>query len=161
MTPAVIVLELSRLEAAHLGDLVRQFGELLNDTDTSDPAVARLVPDGYQDPTDASEFRRLTESDLLGRRAADVGTVLDSLDSDTEPLAPADVSDEDATETFVVTLDSDEALAWMRTLSALRLVIATRVGIVDEDDHDPDDPRYGVYEWLGFRLDGLIRALDA
>ena len=51
--------------------------------------------------------------------------------------------------------------AWLRTLTALRLVIANRLGIESDDDtHDPEDPRYGVYDWLGYRLDGLVRAAD-
>ena len=57
-------------------------------------------------------------------------------------------------------LDPEDLQAWLRTLAALRLVLASRLGITTEDDHDGDDPRFGIYDWLGFRLDGLVRAAD-
>jgi hypothetical protein len=37
-------------------------------------------------------------------------------------------------------------------------VLATRLDIQSEADHDVEDPRFGVYEWLGYRLDGLVQA---
>ena len=43
-------------------------------------------------------------------------------------------------------------------LAAIRLVLATRLGIRSEEDHDVDDPRFGIYDWLGYRLDGLVQA---
>ena len=61
---------------------------------------------------------------------------------------------------FVVELDDLSVSAWLRTLTSVRLVMATRLGIVDDDDERPDDPRFGVYDWLGFRLEGLLQALE-
>ncbi len=58
-------------------------------------------------------------------------------------------------------LDPEDLQAWLRTLAAIRLVLATRLGIKTEDDHDEDDPRFGIYDWLGYRLDGLVRAAEA
>lgn len=163
MTAQTIVLELTRIEAAHLGDLVAQFGDLLDATASpqDDPAVARLVPAAYEDAASADEFRRLTQDDLLARRTADVAVVLDSLREEGVLPDPADLPEDAATSAHAVVLSPESALAWMRTLSALRLVIATRLGIVDEDEHDHDDPRFGVYDWIGFRLDGLVQALEA
>ncbi|MDQ1121985.1 hypothetical protein QE412_000558 [Microbacterium trichothecenolyticum] len=69
-------------------------------------------------------------------------------------------TDADPDATISVALGESEALAWMRTLSAVRLVLASRLGIQTEDDHQPDDPRFGVYDWIGYRLDGLVAALD-
>ena len=56
-----------------------------------------------------------------------------------------------------IRLDPDEVQAWLRTLAAIRLVLATRLGIEGADDHDEDDPRFGIYDWLGYRLDGLVQ----
>ncbi len=39
--------------------------------------------------------------------------------------------------------------------------IAERLGIESDDDHDPDDARFGVYDWLGYRLELVIEAADA
>jgi hypothetical protein len=154
----IVVLEISGLEALHLAGIVGQFRDLLADTrSAADPAVTRLLPDAYPDDEAASrEFRRLTGGDLLERRGQDAATVLRTLGIDGADLDPT--SDPDAT--IAVALGEGEALAWMRTLSAVRLVLATRLGIHTEDDHQPDDPRFGVYDWIGFRLDGLMTALD-
>jgi len=154
----IVVLEISGLEALHLAGIVGQFRDLLADTrSAADPAVTRLLPDAYPDDEAASEeFRRLTGGDLLERRGQDAATVLRTLGIDGADLDPT--SDPDAT--IAVALGEGEALAWMRTLSAVRLVLATRLGIRSEDDHQPDDPRFGVYDWIGYRLDGLMTALD-
>ncbi|MGN7967991.1 DUF2017 family protein [Microbacterium sp. 22296] len=158
MSERIVVLEISGLEALHLAGIVGQFRDLLADTRSStDPAVTRLLPDAYPDDEAASqEFRRLTGGDLLERRGQDAATVLRTLGIDGADLDPT--SDPDAT--IAVALGEGEALAWMRTLSAVRLVLATRLGIKTEDDHQPEDPRFGVYDWIGYRLDGLMTALD-
>lgn len=157
MSDKIVVLEISGLEALHLAGIVGQFRDVVTDTQRSDdPAVARLLPDAYPDDEEATrEFRRLTGDDLLGRRAADAEVVLRTLGMDG---GAHDQGDPDAT--LTIALGEDEALSWMRTLSAVRLVMATRLGILSEDDHQPDDPRLGIYDWIGYRLDGLVTALD-
>lgn len=167
MTPdRLVVLELSRLEAAHLAGLVTQFAELLEETGDGvpdDPAVQRLVPDGYADnPAAAREFRDLTQRELLERRSTDAATVLADLAGAIGDVGTAKTegSDAELVETTLVRLDGDALQAWLRTLAAIRLVLASRLGIEHEDDHDDDDPRYGVYDWIGYRLDGLVRAAD-
>ncbi|WP_448238058.1 DUF2017 family protein [Microbacterium paulum] len=160
-----VLLEMSMLEAAHLTDLVDQFADLIaatvDDDAIDDEAVARLVPDAYRDDAAASdEFRRLTQGDLLDRRRDDAALVLSTLRRDGVRLRPGDVADADAHSAFVVELDDLSVSAWLRTLTSVRLVMATRLGIVDDDDERPDDPRFGVYDWLGFRLEGLLQALE-
>ncbi|MGU3645956.1 DUF2017 family protein [Microbacterium sp. C23T] len=162
MSDRVVVLEVARLEAAHLAGLVGQFAELLRESapDDGDPAIARLVPSAYSDDEDAArEFRALTQSDLLDRRASDAGLVLASLQDAAE--IPEDPDDPALLEQVEIRLAPETAQAWLRTLAAVRLVLATRLGVVDEDDHEHDDPRFGVYDWIGYRLDGLVAALDS
>jgi hypothetical protein len=175
MNPPRIVMTLSRLEARHLADLVAQFSELLEqtvlDTDTdvaaraaaADPALARLAPDPYPDDPDASaDFRSATTADLFERRQNDALRVLADLApafaaaDGSEPSSLADDSD------LSISLDADTGWAWMRTLTAIRLVIATRLGIEDDErGRDPDDDRHAVYDWVGYRLDGIVQALSA
>lgn len=158
-----VLMELSALEAAHLTDLIAQFADLLAaSTDApDDPAITRLVPDGYRDdPGAAEEFRRLTQDDLLDRRRDDAALVLATLQRDGTTLHPEDLDRVDAETAMVVELDAGAVSAWLRTLTSVRLVLATRLGITTEDDHDDDDPRFGVYNWLGFRLEGLLQALE-
>lgn len=160
MTADIVLLTITRIEALHLADLVGQFAHLLDETDDAadDPAVARLVPDAYPDDASAArEFRHATQHELLERRGADAQRVLTALAdagalTEDETLAVDDVVD--------IALDPDDARAWLRTLTAIRLVIASRLGIETEADHDEDDPRFGVYDWLGYRLDGLVHAID-
>ena len=71
-----------------------------------------------------------------------------------------DPSDAALLEVMLLRLDPEDLRAWLRTLAALRLVLASRLGIKTEDDHDDASPRFGIYDWLGFRLDGLVRAAD-
>lgn len=158
-------LTLTMVEAAHLTDLIDQFSELLTETidddGLGDPAIARLVPDAYRgDPEAAAEFRRLTQSDLLDRRRDDAALMLVTLQRHGAALRPGDLRDADAAVELDIHLDEGAVAAWLRTLTAVRLVMAVRLGIVDEESDDLDDPRFGVYHWLGYRLDGLLRAID-
>jgi len=162
MSGRVVVMEITRLEAGHLASLVGQFADLLRDSvpEDGDPAIARMVPPAYSDDDEAArEFRALTQSDLLDRRGADAAIVLDSLQDAAQ--IPDDPDDPALLEHVEIRLDPPSAHAWLRTLAAVRLVLATRLGVVDDDDHDLDDPRFGIYDWIGYRLDGLVSALDS
>jgi hypothetical protein len=162
MTPdRIIALELTRLEAAHLAGLVTQFAELVDESaaSTSDPAIGRLVPDAYSDdPAAARDFRSLTEDDILSRRRSDAALVLASLQDASQ--IPDDPGSPVLLEETEIRLDPPAVQAWMRTLAAIRLVLASRLGIEGPDDHQDDDPRFGIYDWLGYRLHGLVTVVD-
>ncbi|MGC5171137.1 DUF2017 family protein [Microbacterium sp. DT81.1] len=156
----MLILTITGIEAKHLADLVAQFAELVDESPTEDldPAIARLVPDAYPGDAEASEdFRRATRSDLLGRRAEDAARVLGDLGG--TPDDDEEMPDDD-TRLVDIALDEEGVRSWMRTLTAIRLVIASRLGIEDEDDRDEADPRFGVYDWLGYRLEGLLQASE-
>lgn len=163
--PPAVVLEMTRVEGLHLAAIVMQFAGLLSADPTQsigeslDPALARLMPDAYPDDADASrEFRNVTQRDLLDRRGHDVGVVLRGLPADDADIAS--LSETEALEPVTVALDAEALAAWLRTLAAVRLVLASRLGIEGEDDHDAEDPRFGIYDWLGYRLEGLLQAAD-
>ncbi|MBZ4486167.1 DUF2017 domain-containing protein [Microbacterium sp. cx-55] len=159
--PETVVLELTRVEAVHLRGLVDQFVDLLSDAPdaAADPAIARLVPSAYpDDPAAAAQFRSSTQPELLRRRTDEAAMVLADLSVAGHADDLAHDGPEDALAEFVIRLDRERTGAWLRTLAAVRLVLAARLGIQSEDDHEPSDARYGVYEWLGYRLDGLTRA---
>lgn len=154
VTGPVLRVPMQAIEAQQLANLVDQFLDLLRDTEIGeDSALDRLTPSVYpQDPDASAEFADATSADLLDRRAADARVVRDALRvaaDDANPV-PADLA--------IRAADVD---AWLRTLAALRLVIASRLGIEEDPAPDPDDPRLGVYEWLGYRLDLLVEAADA
>ena len=160
MSPSRVRLQMSRIEGAQLAQLVDDFRDLVgSERDLDDPAIGRLAPDAYPDDEDASHaFRDATRADLLDRRALDADVVkasLAPLRADIESL-----SEEEAFVTHDVSLGVDDVDPWLRTVTALRLVIAARLGIESDDDHDPEDPRYAVYDWLGYRLEVMIQAAD-
>lgn len=152
MTGSGIRLPMPSIEAQNLTELVSQFLDLLRETGVGeDAALNRLTPAAYPEDADASaEFADATRADLLDRRAADARVVQAGLASLGEkPGLPDEL-----------VISAPEVDPWLRTLAALRLVIASRLGIEDEPASDPEDPRLGLYEWLGYRLDLLVEAAD-
>ncbi len=109
-----------------------------------DPALARLLPDAYRDdPEAASEYRRLTEASMVARKVASARGLVESLgDGD-------------------VQLDSPAVQLWLRAVNDLRLIIASRLGIVEDDDAGTgDEVMQDVYHWLGFVQGSLLDALE-
>jgi hypothetical protein len=147
---------LARLEPAEaqiVGLLLDQLEQLLTaDEDwSSDPVLARLLPDGHRgDPRLAADYRELTESALRSGKADDLATVRATL-----PPSGGDVR-----------LDPDQAGAWLRTTNDLRLAMGTRLEIT-EDTEPPDDPtteegqQLAVYYWLTALQGSLVDALAA
>ena len=131
--------------------LAAQLGWVDGDVGISDdPAVARLLPDAYDDPDDAREFRRFTENDLRQSKMQHAMTVVEEIERSGEKVA-------------VTSTDS-----WLGLLSDARIAIGTRIQI-SEDNHEelaglPDaDPRSGlfhVYDWLTFLQESLVRCMD-
>jgi Domain of unknown function (DUF2017) len=118
-----------------------------------DPVLARLLPDAYRDDPEASgEFRRYTEHGLRSGKAAAARTVLATLPS----------------RGGRVRLSRPEAQAWLRALNDVRLALGTRLEVTDDFDDQvvhmsPDDPRVayvGVYQWLAYLQETLVRALS-
>ena len=60
-------------------------------------------------------------------------------------------------------LTEDQLLGWMGAVNDLRLVLGTQLDVgEDDDDIDDDDPRashFGLYRYLGYLLENIIRAL--
>jgi Domain of unknown function (DUF2017) len=141
-----------------------------------DPVLARLLPAAYEDDEKAAEFRRFTEHGLRESKVVQATTVIESLErgglaDDELPLPPdssglQDAPLDDAAE-VEVDLDADDVQAWLRCLTDLRLALAERLEITEEDpsafDHvDEDDPRtgmYAVYGWLGYLQETLVDAI--
>lgn len=89
-----------------------------------DAAVRRLLPDASrEDPAVAAEFRRLTEADLRRTKIERLGAVW-------QQLTAADGRG------GALVVQPDDAQALAATLTDLRLVLADRLGIVDEESAD-------------------------
>ncbi|MGH8773747.1 MAG: DUF2017 domain-containing protein [Jiangellaceae bacterium] len=133
----------------------------------TDPVVLRLFPDAYRGDTEAAdEFRRFTERGLRENKAAAAAAVLASL-ATAGPVEPGEQSNE-GREKVRLHLDADEAQAWLRTLTDLRLALGTRLGVEEGDqghwdtlpDDDPRRQVHDVYDWLGWVQETLVRALS-
>ncbi|OAZ39689.1 hypothetical protein A9Z40_07630 [Microbacterium arborescens] len=153
---ASVAFALPPAEADHLQELVDQYLELVTaPDDPRDPAAKRLSPDAYPDDADAAaEFRALTRDDVAATRASDARLVLATLTRAAQGRSVDPASGDG------LTLGPQEQTAWLRTLAGLRLVLAERIGISDESIMPVGDPRFDVYEWLGYRQEMLLQALD-
>jgi hypothetical protein len=137
-------------------DLLAELLDLASPERPADPVVLRLFPDAYRDNDEsAGEFRRYTERGLREAKLRHAASVLASLDAA-----------ERKGDKLRVRLSPDEAMAWLRTLTDLRLALGTRLGVEQDDDDrwdtlDPEDPvRYvhDVYSWLGWVQETLVTA---
>jgi hypothetical protein len=135
-----------------LDDLARLLGQAGPATPPDDPVLARLLPDAYQDDSEAAgDFRRFTEQELRNGKAAAARTVLATLPEDGGR----------------VRLTDEEAQVWLRALNDVRLALGVRLSITEDfearvQDLDPADPRSAymwVYDWLTFLQETLVRAL--
>jgi len=133
-------------------------------TEPEDPVLARLFPTAYPHDEDAAgEFRRFTEGALRDSKAEGAVLIIDTLE---EAGLPAELEADGLV--VDVELDQGDAVTWMKSFTDIRLALATRLGI-EEDDEDtwmalPDeDPRahvYDIYQWMGYLQETLVEALD-
>jgi hypothetical protein len=129
-----------------------------------DPVLARLFPAAYADDEEAaSEFRRFTEATLRDDKATAACVIIDGLE---EAGLPPQLDEEGLM--IDVELDRATAETWMRSFTDLRLALATRLGVEQDDDDywealPDDDPRaqaHDIYEWVGYLQETLVRALS-
>ncbi|MFA5607052.1 MAG: DUF2017 family protein [Leucobacter sp.] len=120
-----------------------------------DPALARLFPDAYEDSGDSSNFRSVTEQGLINRKMQDAMEVTSAIGLGGDPFTESDVE---------VELPSGALPVWARTLTALRLAIAARIGLEQPEDHarlEADEETRGtvlVFDWLAAILESVLRA---
>ncbi|HHU38332.1 MAG TPA: DUF2017 domain-containing protein [Propionibacterium sp.] len=171
-----LVSELDDFEVALISSLVAQVSELIGSggveassdpfaqwaremrgsapLDRSDPVVARLFPDAYNDEAAAAEHRRYSQDALRRERIEQSCVVLADL-----------AATRDGEEPLVIALEDVDA--WLRTLNGVRISLAVRLGIESESDHaaleklsarDPRTQLVALYDWLGFVLESLLEA---
>nr|WP_245190006.1 DUF2017 family protein [Leucobacter exalbidus] len=172
-------LKLELNEAAMLDQLVTQLTQLLQDYSQTaldpdplfasleiggseeppeDPALARLFPDAYAEPEDAAGYRRVTEQGLVNRKIQDAMRV-------TSDLGLGAGIATDAT-TVEVDITSESLPVWARTITALRLAMAARIGLETGDDHErllAQEATHGtvlVFDWLAAILDSVLAVME-
>jgi hypothetical protein len=132
-------------------------------SEPEDPVLARLFPTAYsEDEEAAAEFRRFTEAALRDGKAAAACTIIDGLE---EAGLPPILEEEGLM--IDVELDQQTAEIWMKSFTDLRLALATRLGVEQDDDdywdalpdEDPRAQAHDIYDWVGYLQETLIRAL--
>jgi ribosomal protein S18 acetylase RimI-like enzyme len=154
-----ILAEFESQEVMMFTDLVQQIIALLvrvkeGEADIDGAVLTRLFPDAYAEASD--EFRRFTIDDLIDRKIENAQGVLESFDK----AGVRTTGDGDVT---LVRLDREYSMYWLGTLTDLRLVLATNLGIGTEAAAvEGADNEYvqSLYEWFGFTQGSLIEALE-
>jgi Domain of unknown function (DUF2017) len=161
------LVELLRNEAAVPDDHADPLEAMLSfdgpTTEPEDPVLARLFPTAYSDDEEAAaEFRRFTEGTLRDGKAAGAATVIDELE---DAGLPAELGEDKVV--IDVELDRSTAEVWLKTLTDLRLALATRLDVQQDDmaywaalpDDDPRSQAHDIYEWIGVLQETLVDAL--
>ena len=121
-------------------------GQLHEMLTSGDPTgLRRLFPAAYHlDPDKDAEFHELMRSELVASKAA-----------------RAKILEETA---YARSLTEEQLLSWMGALNDLRLVLGTQLDVGEDDsDPEPDHPlaaHNGLYHYLGFLLENIVRALS-
>ncbi len=133
-------------------------------TEPEDPVLARLFPTAYpHDDEAAGEFRRFTEGTLRDNKAVAAVGIIEALE---EAGLPEALGEESLV--LDIELDPDGALSWMKSFTDIRLALATRLGLQDDDedywlalpDEDPQAHVFDIYQWLGYLQETLVDALS-
>lgn len=162
------LVELLRNEAAVPRNVEDAFEAMMDfsgpTSEPEDPVLARLFPTAYQhDEEAAAEFRRFTEGALRDGKADGAATIIDVLE---DAGLPPELTEDGLT--IDVEMEEGVAEVWLRSFTDLRLALATRLG-VEEDDEDvwaalpDDDPRsqaHDIYQWVGYLQETLVDALS-
>ena len=155
------VATIEQIEAVLLTQLVGQIKGLLESTGDSTPdaprdaALLRLLPDAYPGDREASaEFRRFTAAGLADKKVRNADVVARDLATATASADPSELR-----------LDGASVHAWLRSLTDVRLVLATRLGIDSDSplDGDSDAQRMlgDIYDWLGWVQGSLVHSLSS
>ncbi|WP_419817820.1 DUF2017 family protein [Glaciibacter flavus] len=142
-------------EARMLADLAEQIEQLVTEA-VDDPAFDRLFPPAYRDDAAASaEFERFERAGLAEGKAGAARTV----------MSGASGGDLAEGEPVRIELDDHEIWAWMTHLTDVRLVLAERLGIDDDDGGFELDDEMAtlvpLYDWLGWLQAALVDALES
>lgn len=130
-----------------------------------DPVLARLLPNAHRDDEEAAaEFRRYTEANLRNSKAGAALAIVEDLD---EAGLPEELTDDGLH--IDVELAEERAVLWMRCFTDIRLALAVRLGVEEDDEErwamlpedDPLSQAHDIYEWVGYLQETLVEALSS
>lgn len=133
---------LENAEAEVLRGLLAEMSLLLGaDIPRSDPVVARLFPNAYEDQAEQQAYEGLVGDELREAKS-------NALSAVQEKLGPGGSVDD--------IVEASEIDAWLTVLTDLRLAIGMRLSVTEErmgteiDPSDPDADALWVLDWLGW-----------
>lgn len=126
-----------------LEGLPAQLREMLMSGDPT--GLRRLFPAAYHlDAEKDAEFHELMRSELLASKIARAEVLRDT--------------------SRATSLTESQLMSWMGAVNDLRLVLGTQLDVGEDDDEpNADNPlagHYGLYHYLGFLLENIVRALS-
>jgi hypothetical protein len=138
-----VVVHLRRRERLLLATVVARARESL--LSPADPTLQRLFPTAHpDDPARQAEWEEMARDRLLEARFAAFDVI------------EATVDDEELT--------VDQLMVWSQGLNAIRLLLGTALDVSEDleevDEDDPNVADYAVYDYLGYLVDGTVRALS-
>ena len=92
-----------------------------------DDALTRLLPDMSEDPILAGELRELSEDSIVAEKVAHLLTFYEGLNP------PAEESGGESPAPEKIFVSNEDAPAWLAALNDIRLVLASRLGVYDEE----------------------------
>ncbi|HUH53388.1 MAG TPA: DUF2017 family protein [Microbacteriaceae bacterium] len=96
----------------------------------ADAALARLLPNAYEDEEESSDFRSITEGSLISQKLNDINILQEALQHKLAPTTGEEIFETD----IEVCINRDTLPHWVRSLTAIRLTLAARLGIESEAD---------------------------
>lgn len=141
-------LRLEEHERRLLQQLAAEMRTLLEaDVPRADPVVRRLFPDAYDDAREARSFHDLVAAELRDTKTTALREVTQTLSGDGELAAE---------------LTADQADAWLKWLTDVRLAIGTRLDVdeqamaADVDPDSTDAAALSVLHWLGWIQESIV-----
>lgn len=151
-----VTVELGAEERRLLRGLPDELAPVLTAEPAGDPVRDRLFPHAYLDPTEEQaevDWQGMVHSELVDQKLAALTTLAATLDSAGEG------------ESVKLSLQIDEAEAWLAALNDARLALGVALEITEDrepammDPADPDVQPYVVYDWLTWLQGSLVDAL--
>jgi hypothetical protein len=136
--------DLADNERRVLGVLLSDLRDLL--LEGNDPSLRRLFPPAYGDDEQRNEeYQALAHDELLQRQLGGIDLMAHTLEQDS--------------------LDREQLGDWLRVENELRLVLGTQLDVTEDEGpaigpDDPEGPRKHLYDYLGWLLDDIVKALS-
>ena len=159
---------LSEEEGKSSDPLLAMVGISTNDELPDDPVLARLLPNAYEDPKDAAEFRRYTEDGAREKKKAHAHAIRDCLIGVLDDHA-LDLNSPglDKRQEVQIVLRGELIQAWLMGINDLRLSLGVRLKIT-QNSHEvyskmgedkPERALYNLFAWLGWLQEMLLTTL--